>query len=279
MDNNLISYKTNAKMYFILVFVWSIVFWILTTLFGGINQFPGSILFYIGGAGPFVSAIVITHLFESKKNQRDFWSRTFNVKRIPWRWMVPALLLHPSLILTAAFIETLLGGELQFKFSIISDPISLIALILSVFILGPLPEEMGWRGVGYDRLLMTMTPLSASVLLGIFWAAWHVPLFFIEDTFHYGLGLGSFRFWIFLLSNIPLTIIITWIYNHTDRSILMAAIVHFSGNLVGAILPKSDRLAFLELIGLILTALFISIVTGTELGSKKDSTPKNTKIR
>lgn len=273
MDKNLIGFKTNAKIYFIFVFVWSIVFWLLTTFFGGINQFPGSILFYIGGAGPLVSALVITHLFESKEDQKDFWSRTFYVKRIPWRWMVPALLLHPSIIFTAGFIETLLGGELQYKFSILSTPISLLTLVLSVFILGPLPEEMGWRGVGYDRLLKTRTPLSASILLGIFWAAWHVPLFFIENTFHYGLGLGSFRFWIFLLSNIPLTIIITWIYNHTDRSILMAAIVHFSGNIVGAILPKSDRLALLELIGLILAAVVIGIAAGPELRSKKNSIP------
>ena len=274
MDKNIVNFKTNAKMYFILVFVWSIAFWILTTLFGGINQFPGSILFYIGGAGPLVSAIIITHLFESKKNQKDFWSRTLNIKRIPWRWMVPALFLHPAIILTAGFIETSFGGELQFKFSILSNPISLLTLALSVFILGPLPEEMGWRGIGYDRLLMTMRPLSASIILGIFWAAWHTPLFFIENTFHYELGLGSFRFWVFLLSNIPLTVIITWIYNHTDRSILMAAVVHFSGNMVGAILPKSDRLALLELIGLILAAVVISIVAGTELSSKKNSVLK-----
>ena len=276
MDKNIIGFKANAKIYFIFVFLWSTAFWILTTLFGGINQFPGSILFYIGGAGPLVSAIIITHLFESKKNQKDFWSRTFNIKRIPWRWMIPALLLHPAIILTAGFIETLLGGELQYKFSILSTPVSLLILFLSVFILGPLPEEMGWRGVGYDRLLMTMRPLSASIVLGIFWAAWHVPLFFIESTFHHELGVGSFRFWIFLLSNIPLTIIITWIYNHTERSILMAAIVHFSGNIVGAILPKSDRLALLELFGLILTAVFISITTGSKLGSKKNSVLKKT---
>ena len=277
MDKDVIKFKTNAKLFFILVFVWSIAFWSLTTVLGGIDQFPGSILFYLGGAGPLVAALVITHLFESKEAQRDFWSRTFNAKRIPWRWMFPAFLLHPAIILTAGFIETLLGGELLYNFSLLSNPISLLTLVLSVFILGPLPEEMGWRGIGYDRLRMTMTPLSASILLGIFWAGWHVPLFFIESTFQYGLGLGSFRFWVFLLSNIPLTIIITWIYNHTNRSILIAAIVHFSGNIVGAILPKSDRLALLELFGLIVFAIIISIFTGSELGWKKNSIPKEIK--
>lgn len=91
MDKDLIKFRTNAKLFFLLVFVWSITFWSLTTVFGGINQLPGSILFYLGGAGPLVAALVITHLFESKKAQRDFWSRTFNATRIPWRWMFPAL--------------------------------------------------------------------------------------------------------------------------------------------------------------------------------------------
>jgi len=179
-------------------------------------------------------------------------------------------MVHPTIILIAGFIETLLGGELLYNLSIFSNPVSLLTLIITVFVLGPLPEEMGWRGIGYDRLLMTMSPLGASIILGILWAGWHVPLFFIEGTFQYGLGFGSFRFWVFLLSNIPLTVIITWIYNHTDRSILMAAIIHFSGNIVGAILPKFDRLALLELFGLIPSAIIISIVTGTELGSKKN---------
>lgn len=274
MSKNLIDFKTNARHYFIFVFVWSILFWLLATLFGGVDQFPGSILFYTGGAGPLVAALVISHFFESKDVQRDFWSRTFNAKRIPWRWIFPALLFHPAIILTASLIENLLGGEVLFNFSLVSTPISLLTLVLSVFLLGPLPEEMGWRGVGYDRLHMKMTPLTASLLLGTFWAAWHVPLFFIKDTFHFNLGLGSFRFWVFLLSNIPLTVIITWIYNHTDRSILVAAVVHFSGNILGALLPKSDRLAFLELLGLIIVASIITFVFGSELGWKKDSVPK-----
>ena len=188
--------------------------------------------------------------------------------------MLPALLLHPGIILTAGLIESILGGEVLFNFSIVSTPISLLTLVISVFLLGPLPEEMGWRGVGYERLQITMAPLTASILLGTFWAVWHVPLFFIENTFQFNLGLGSFRFWVFLLSNIPLTVIITWIYNHTDRSILVAAVVHFSGNILGAILPKSDRLAFLELLGLLIVASIIIVVSGSELGWKKNSAPK-----
>ena len=270
--------KTTARFYFIFTFGWSVFFWMLTIILGGIKDFPGSILQYVGGAGPLVAALITTYFFESRIFQRDFWSRTFNPKRIPWRWLFPALLVHPAIILTSGLIEVLLGGELLFNPSIFSNPLSLLTLIFTVFVLGPLPEEMGWRGIGYDRLLITMSPLGASIILGIFWAGWHVPLFFIEDTFHYGLGFGSFRFWVFLFSNIPLTIIITWIYNHTERSILMAAIIHFSGNIVGAILPKSDRLAFLELVGLLIVAIIISLAYGPTLGSKNNPLPKRVQI-
>ena len=49
MDKDVIKFKTNAKLFFILVFVWSIAFWSLTTVLGGIDQFPGSILLEFTG--------------------------------------------------------------------------------------------------------------------------------------------------------------------------------------------------------------------------------------
>jgi membrane protease YdiL (CAAX protease family) len=75
----------------------------------------------------------------------------------------------------------------------------------------------------------------------------------------------SLRFWVFLASNIPLTILITWVYNHTEKSTLSAVFVHFAGNMIGAILAKTDRLALLELIGLTLVALILVARSGVAL--------------
>ena len=83
MNKPLESPKTTARFFFIFTFGWSLLFWVLTILLGGIKDFPGSILQYVGGAGPLVAALTITHFSESRVVQRDFWSRTFNPKRIP----------------------------------------------------------------------------------------------------------------------------------------------------------------------------------------------------
>ena len=171
------------------------------------------------------------------------------------------------ILLVATVTDIALGGTLQMKTDSLTSLGSILNLVFFVFVFGPLPEEMGWRGVGYDRLQRQTNALAASLILGVAWAAWHIPLFLIEGTFQNQLGFGSFRFWVFLASNIPLTVIITWVYNHTNRSILSAALVHFSGNIIGAILTKTDQLAFLELLGLTIVAVFIIARSGVNLNS------------
>lgn len=269
MTNEVLPLRTKAGLFFSLTFGWSLFFWFLTVTLGGIDQFPGSILQYVGGAGPLVAALILIHGFENRTVQRDFWSRTFNPRRIPWRWALVALSIHPIILFISIAVDLAMGGKLQMQATKLTGLSSVISLVFFVFVFGPLPEEMGWRGVGYDRLQRQMNGLSASLILGVAWTAWHIPLFLIDGTFQNQLGFGSFRFWVFLASNIPLTIIITWVYNHTRRSTLSAVLVHFSGNMIGAILTKTDRLAFLELIGLTLVASLIVARAGANLENER----------
>lgn len=267
MKNDPHQPRTKARSFFLFTFGWSLVFWSLTVVLGGIDQFPGSILQYVGGAGPLVAALVLTHFFEKPPAQKDFWSRIFDPRRMSWRWTLAALLIHPMILLIVTIVDIALGGTLQLKTASLTSLGSILNLVFFVFVFGPLPEEMGWRGVGYDRLQRETNALTASLILGVAWAAWHIPLFLIEGTFQNQLGFGSFRFWVFLASNIPLTVIITWVYNHTYKSILSAVLVHFSGNIIGAILTKTDQLAFLELLGLTLVAVLIITRFGANLKS------------
>jgi membrane protease YdiL (CAAX protease family) len=89
-----------------------------------------------------------------------------------------------------------------------------------------------------------------------------VPLFCIPGTFQERLVLGSPRSWIFLTSMIPLSVLMTWVYNNTARSTLSAVVVHYSGNLSGELLPKTDRVAALELAFLSLAAALVTTIWG-----------------
>ncbi len=250
--------RTNASAYFALSLCWSAFFWFLCTRTGGISQWPGSLLFYVGGAGPLAAALILVQGFENRGVQRDFWVRTFDPRRIRGRWWAASLALHPFLVLAAIVLETAIGGTVAVDTEILLDPAALLSLMGFVFVFGPLPEEMGWRGVALDRLQVRLPPWQAAFLLSCVWALWHLPLFFIEGTFQQSLGAGSLRFWIFTASLFPLTVLIHWVYNHTDRSILSAALVHFSGNLCGALIEKGVRLAALELVGLTVAAVVVA---------------------
>ena len=258
-SENGIQYKVSAWAYFIFAFSWSLLFWSATVYFGGIEEFPGSLLQYVGGAGPIVAALILIHFGEDRTAQKDFWVRTFDPKLMRFGWLLLALLIHPLLVLGASLVDVGLGGEVETKTSSPTNVSAWITMIAFVFIFGPLPEEMGWRGVALDRLQAKMSPVSASILLGTVWSVWHLPLFAIEGTYQHQLVLGSSRFWIFLTTMVPLSVIITWVYNNCNRSILSAVLIHFTGNLCGALLVKTDQMAALELAALSLAAIIISL--------------------
>ncbi len=251
--------KIPARIFFVVTFSWSYLFWFATDLLGGIEQFPGSLLLYVAGAGPIVAALTLIHFWESRIVQKEFWASTVDPRRMSPRWLLIALFIHPILVLGASLVDMGLGGEVQTKTDNLTGSTSWFMMVFFVFVFGPLPEEMGWRGFALNRLQAVSSPLNASVLLGGAWSLWHVPLFLIEGTIQYQWGFWSLRFWIFLATMVPLSVIMTWVYNNTNRSILSAVIIHFTGNLCGALLVKTNQLAGLELAALSLAAIVITV--------------------
>lgn len=266
--------QSGATSYFVLALGWSSVFWAAASHFGRPEHPPRSLLFLLGGAGPLIAAVALTSLRETSATQRDFWLRIVDIRRIGWRWLCAALLLPPVLLSLAILLDFVLGGALPLDaehsqgWALALDagqPKSFAAILGVVFFtfwFGPLPEEIGWRGFALDRLQGRMSALTSSLLLGTIWALWHIPLFFIPETYQYDLGLGTMRSWLFLVHFLPLSVLMTWIYNSTRRSTLSAVLVHFSGNLCVALLPTTDRIAAFELLVLSCAALLITTVYG-----------------
>jgi len=89
---------------------------------------------------------------------------------------------------------------------------------------GPLGEELGWRGYLLPRLLRQHSPLSASVVLGIIWAAWHFEIFF------HSVSADA----LFFASAVALSILMTVLFLHTRGSVLLAIIMH------GSVIPGTD---------------------------------------
>ena len=91
------------------------------------------------------------------------------------------------------------------------------------FFSGPLGEEPGWRGFALPRLQALHGPLVGSIILGVLWGLWHLPLFFTPWN-----ELTTFNVVVYVLATTCLSIIYTWVFNNTKGSILIAILLHWS---------------------------------------------------
>jgi membrane protease YdiL (CAAX protease family) len=101
--------------------------------------------------------------------------------------------------------------------------VPLLNLFVYVVFHGPLGEEAGWRGFALPRLQSRYGPLIGSLILAPVWALWHLPMFWVP-AWKFPPTLLNLA--LFILASIPLTIIMTWIFNNTKGSLLIAVLVH-----------------------------------------------------
>jgi len=230
--------------------------WLLEFLAAGIqHRVPGGIVLalrYLAGLTPIAVAAGLAHLHHDRAFQRDFWERIIDVRRIPTRWWLVIFLFVPVKAALAALGDVLLGGEgiaLEAAARFLEQPLLILPTLLFWLIFGPLPEEPGWRGYALDGLQARLGPLTASLIVGVVWSLWHLPLFFIDSTWQAStVGLGTQRFWLYMFNVVLDSLVYTWIYNHTNRSILAAVLFHFSVNAFGeafALTPRAEVFQFL----------------------------------
>jgi len=215
---------------------WTWLWWGVNVV-AGFDAFgvPGVAFTVLGGSGPMLGGIVMARRTYGRRGLRDLWRRLVDVDRLPLRWLAVALLLQPAFLLAAALVAFVGGSPTPLDAAelvgLLGSPASLLATAGFVLLLGPLPEEIGWRGYLLDRFQVRTSALTSGVLVGLLWAVWHAPLFvmpgyyasldFRPDPLPFGASIvvGS--------------VVYTWLFNNTDRSVLGAVLYHFAGNFTG----------------------------------------------
>lgn len=248
-----------------LTFAFSWLMWLPSALFGdNFTSSPWGIPYLLGGFGPSLAAIWLVYRGRSPETRQEFWTRLFSFKKIPGRIYGLIFLIFPAVYSVSLLLHQLLGGELPDleTLSIIAEqPAALIGMILLGIFTGPLSEELGWRGYALDYLQSRYSPLLSSLILAPFWWAWHLPLFFMSGTTQHAWGVGTFEFWIFFLQIFPLSILFTWIYNHSSRSILSAVLIHFMTNFtLGLVYPIPPRVFLFQALFLLAAALLLELI-------------------
>jgi membrane protease YdiL (CAAX protease family) len=175
--------------------------------------------------GPLVAGIIVTALVYGRPGLREFFSRLVRW-RVGLNWYAFVFLAPLAICLAAVGIALCLMPHSQVttlsaeKLRELPDRFIFILLFIG------LGEEPGWRGFALPELQRKHSPLKASLILAPLWAAWHLPL--IGHEFQ-GPIIPAF-----LISVFGGTLVLTWLFNHTKGSVLMAMLFHATINTVGA---------------------------------------------
>jgi len=224
--------KNYLIQFFVITFVWSWLLWLPQVLnYFGFNV-PGFLLFFGNLAifGPLVSAFSLTLKHYGKEEFIKLLKRGIDIN-FQKKWLIPTLLLSPFLSFIALIIVIFFEGNWVLEYGLnwqMFFPVMAIIFLTG----GPLAEEYGWRGYALDRLQNKWNALISSIILGLIWGLWHLPLHFISGTTQEVIPIYQHIIIITLSS-----IFYTWLHNNTGGSVLIAMLFHLSGNMAGALFP------------------------------------------
>ncbi|WP_246591309.1 CPBP family intramembrane glutamic endopeptidase [Aminobacter anthyllidis] len=216
--------------------------------------------------GPFVAAIVISAILGGWPKVRALLASVAKW-RVPPVWYLVAIGMPVAVQLLAIWLNPLFGSAPPNWANVpaIAEIAVMVALLL-VFS-GPLGEEPGWRGFALPALLGERAALNASLVLGMIWTAWHLPLVLLND---YSISSA--------LHVMAAAVVFTWLYQNSAGSVLPAILMHASHQnsvrFLGRVFEGSDAVQH-QWIGLILWLAFavaIVAIYGTSSFRRSEAT-------
>ena len=196
---------------------------------------PGSlVLWMVGGYGPTVAAVVAAALFDGRDGVGHLLAGLRRWRLGRW-YLVLVLPLPVALVAVLVVVAT---GPASIEVAGLGHWVLLPAMMLGGVLFGGL-EEIGWRGYLLERVQPSLGPIVASVVIGLVWALWHAPLFWLATTSQASLSPGWFT-----LHAVALSLVLTWLYNGSGGSVLLAVLFHGVVNgaydaVVGGVAPAA----------------------------------------
>lgn len=203
-------------------------------------QFPFAIYITLGWGFIFAS-LLMTWLTLGKAETAKLFKRFF-IWRVGWKWWLVALLIEPFCIVAGVYLNAALTRispdfSAVMAYQIFGASASLSFFFPPFFLLDLITngEEMGWRGYVLPRLQARHSALTSSLILGVIWGVWHLPKFVTHfDTTAFA--------WL-MLHIIAFAVILSWLYNNTQGSLLLVAVCHAISNTVGVFMPMANTVS------------------------------------
>jgi membrane protease YdiL (CAAX protease family) len=177
-------------------------------------------LVLLGGFGPFLAAILTA---AGGGDIRSWFVNLVDVTA-PLRVWAAAMLVPVGLYAVALAVAVLAGGG--FDRAGLVPAAAVPAVAFATFIRGGL-EEPGWRGLGLPVLQRRIGAFRASLVIGVVWAVWHVPLFLMP-----GSSQAGTPFALYAAVVVGISVVTTWLYNAAGGRVLVPVVFHTLSNAV-----------------------------------------------
>ncbi len=185
----------------------------------------------LGALGPSVAAFVVVFSQGGFTNFKALGKDLFKWRAPIHVWLFALFVLAvPSLI--SVYLTGFITGN-AFAFDTLPPLTALIPMFVILTIFAGFGEEFGWRGYLLPNLLKRQNAIVASLIVGLAWGLWHIPLFFtpgaVQGEWAQQAGLFS-AIAGYTIFCIAWSVQYTWIHLRSNGSVLLAAVYHGTGN-------------------------------------------------
>jgi len=230
----------------------AIALYIPFVVFARVQVLPNTSLVNFGALIPTMAALILIYRENKISGVKELLKRSFDFQRIKSKiWYLPIFLLYPCIVAVQYGIAIMFG--LQVPSPHFSFWIPIMFVIVFIAALG---EELGWMGYAFEPMQERLGTLKASVLLGVVWAAIHIPLFSVA---------GASPYWImWQCIYIAVTrVLFVWIYSNTGKSLFAVSAIHATFNISWQFFPPSGGLlvpSFYDPRNLALTVIILTVI-------------------
>jgi membrane protease YdiL (CAAX protease family) len=266
-------YTYRPVRFYTICFAVTWAFWISAAVISHWENDNGisMVLMLLGLMTPAATAVITVLTSGSRELKSDLKRKLVGFYRIKPLSILKAVIGFAVIVVVSILLSLPLGQSFgqfafteDFSFSIGGTSALLTILLASVI------EEVGWRGYGEDSVAFYFSWFTESIIFGFVWALWHLPLFWIVGTYHYGLReLGIGYMLNFLISVIPLGFLTTWVYVKNNRSMLACIIFHLFVNTMQEKIAMTPQTKCVETIVVFVAAALV-VCTNREMFFEKE---------
>lgn len=263
------KYQYRPDRFYVICFAVTWAFWIAAAVTGGTDGITMALML-LGLITPAVAAVITVQTSGSTALKQDLKRKLVGFYRLKPLSIMAAIIGFMAIVVISILLSTLFGQSLDqfaltdgFSFSVAGTP-ALLTILLAATI-----EEIGWRGYGEDSVAFHFSWFTESIIFGFVWALWHLPLFWIPGTYHYGLREAGLVYVLnFLISVNPMGFLTTWVYVKNNRSMLACIIFHLFVNTMQEKIAMTPQTKCVETIVVFLAAA-LAVLSAREMFFEK----------